>query len=214
MILVPPDCFHLEAAAERVQLGWVGFQSSFKFPRRQLLHPISQEETAPDFRYLLNRLYAEQRLDRLGSAEICTLTLDHLMWLFQRATQRQIRPAREAPHSLNTRQIQIVQSLATYLDRNATQPLSLNQLANYHHLSAPHLSVLFQAYYQMTPTRYRLEKRMNAAQELLEGGGQSVKEIAADCGFTDAAHFCKEFKRQTGQTPTQVRAGSVLPRRI
>jgi len=98
-----------------------------------------------------------------------------------------------------------VQSLAAYLDQNVGQPFSLEQVAEYHHLSAAHLSVLFQKHYHITPTAYRLQKRLTHARRLLQETPQSIKEIATACGFTDAAHFCKEFKKQTGQTPGQAR---------
>jgi len=41
---------------------------------------------------------------------------------------------------------------------------------------------------------------------LLKQPGPNVSEIADRLGFTDVAHFCTFFKRQTGLTPSDFRA--------
>lgn len=202
LVLIPAHCPHREESTQPVRLGWVGFDQPAGIPARSFCRVISGGPDTPHFRYLLQHLYAEQ--PRPGSGEICSLTLRHLLLLFRRAAdQRSV--GHPASAGLNPRQVQIVQSLATYLERNAHQPGSLNQVAEYHRLSPAHLSDLFQQFYQVTPTRYRLNRRMELAQQLLGESSRSIKEIAAACGFSDTAHFCREYRRHTGRTPTQSR---------
>lgn len=198
MILVPPKCDHFETTESRVRLGWVGFVHAEKAGNASRAIRQARDETG-DIQYLLQHLAREQ-----DSPEICGLTLQHILLLFRRAEKHGNQAVPKQTHSLNARQIQIVQSVAGYLDHNAGQRLSMEQVADYHKLSAHHLNILFQRYYRMTPTNYRLRQRMTSAEALLQEG-VSIKEIAAECGFTDAAHFSREFKLRTGKTPGEAR---------
>ena len=47
------------------------------------------------------------------------------------------------------------------------------------------------------------------ARQLLKHTNWTVSEIADGLGFTDVAHFCHFFKRQTGRVPGEYRGGSV-----
>jgi AraC-like DNA-binding protein len=42
---------------------------------------------------------------------------------------------------------------------------------------------------------------------MLQNYGMSVKEIAANCGYSDAAYFCRVFRKITNLTPLQYRTG-------
>ncbi len=200
MILLPPNCEHSEEANGRVRLGWVGFISQEKEAGKSMLRQARDEEGT--VQYLMEHLNREQ--NQTGSSEICTVTLQHILLLFQRAEKRRKPQPPLAAHLLNARQVQIAQSVASYLDRNTAQRLSMDQVANYHQLSAHHLNVIFQRYYRMTPTNYRLRQRVASAEKMLVDG-RSIKEVAAECGFTDAAHFTREFKSRMGRTPGEVR---------
>ncbi len=39
--------------------------------------------------------------------------------------------------------------------------------------------------------------------------GQTLTEIALDCGFADSSQFCHAFKAMYKRTPREVRSGSV-----
>jgi YesN/AraC family two-component response regulator len=49
--------------------------------------------------------------------------------------------------------------------------------------------------------------RVNRAKFMLQNYGMSVKEIAANCGYSDAAYFCRVFRKITNLTPLQYRTG-------
>jgi len=53
--------------------------------------------------------------------------------------------------------------------------------------------------------------REKMAQRYLLGSLMSIEEIAAALGFSDAANFRHAFKRWTGQSPQQFRAGKRAP---
>ena len=205
-ILLPPQSAHRESGDKPVRLGWIGFDWKSAWPGKSLRRPVTLGAATGDISYLMQRIYEEQHSQRPGSVEICALALRQVIVLFQRAASERQPPS--SAHALSFRQVQVAQSLAAYLDQNVGHPHSLEQVAEYHRLSPAHLSLLFQKHYKITPTAYRQQKRVERAQELLGEGMASIKEIAAACGFTDAAHFCKEFKKRTGCTPGEYRQGN------
>ena len=74
-------------------------------------------------------------------------------------------------------------------------------------------SRLFRAQMNQSPHRYRMQRRMEAACELLTQTGFSVKEIAFQLGFCNSFYFCNQFRRIHGVTPTQFRRRKRFPDR-
>jgi AraC-like DNA-binding protein len=63
----------------------------------------------------------------------------------------------------------------------------------------------FQAETGMSPARYRAQRRIEAAQDLLGRTSLTNREIAASLGFSDEHHFAKRFRAATGRTATEYR---------
>jgi AraC-like DNA-binding protein len=61
---------------------------------------------------------------------------------------------------------------------------------------------LFNRYAGVPPHVYLLRLKMNLAAHLLQESGRSVKDIAAELGFSDTYAFSKTFKRLLGMAPT------------
>lgn len=57
----------------------------------------------------------------------------------------------------------------------------------------------------VSPARFRQIHRLEEAKGLLASTDLSVKAIAANCNFYDAAYFCKVFEREIGMTPGEYR---------
>ena len=53
--------------------------------------------------------------------------------------------------------------------------------------------------------RFALRQRLSGASRDLSGGTNSAKQVAYEWGFTDAAHFCRAFKKHYGLSPTRFR---------
>lgn len=63
----------------------------------------------------------------------------------------------------------------------------------------------FQAETGLSPARYRLLRRVDAAAEALRRSTLSHREIAASLGFSDEHHLSKVFRAVRGVTPSQFR---------
>ena len=88
--------------------------------------------------------------------------------------------------------------------QRCTDPLSVRELAQHAGLSIAQLERHWLALLQLTPGRWMLSLRLDAALEAL-AGTDSVAQIAAQCGFADHSAFARAFRRHVGVSPTQYR---------
>jgi AraC-like DNA-binding protein len=90
------------------------------------------------------------------------------------------------------------------IEDHLTEPLDTAALAKLSHMSPSLLKKTFSRYAGVGVMEYIRTRKINHAIPRLRAGG-SVKEIAADLGFTDAGYFSTVFRRVTGHSPTYYR---------
>ena len=61
----------------------------------------------------------------------------------------------------------------------------------------------------MTPRRYLMEIRLEKASRLLLENRMTLKEIASECGLTNASYLCRLIRQRTGMTPEQFRVSGM-----
>lgn len=94
-----------------------------------------------------------------------------------------------------------------YLDANLGREVRLAELAALTALSPAHLCRAFKASTGLSPHRWQLGRRIDAACVRLARGGEAVADIAVSLGFVDAPHFTRVFKQHVGTTPARFRGG-------
>jgi PAS domain S-box-containing protein len=94
-----------------------------------------------------------------------------------------------------------------YVAEHYAEKITVDELAGLAHLSTSQFTRQFNRLFQMTPARYLTRIRINAACSLLTRTDLDLTSIAERCGFHDASHFVKQFKKQIGMTPGEYRAG-------
>jgi AraC family transcriptional activator of pobA len=67
------------------------------------------------------------------------------------------------------------------------------------------ISNIFSLYSKKTPQQIIQERIITEAKRLFYYTDKSVKEIADELGFEDAAHFSKYFKNATSQNPSEIK---------
>lgn len=92
-----------------------------------------------------------------------------------------------------------------YVMNHYTEHISIRGLAEITGLSLSQFDRRFKELFQMTPSNYIHRVRVNAARSMLEKSGESIGEIAVECGFYDQSHFTKRFKRVIGMSPSAYR---------
>lgn len=89
-----------------------------------------------------------------------------------------------------------------YIDGHAGAHLSLDDISRAANLSKFHFLRLFRRQFGITPHKYLLNCRVNAARAALEAGA-ALDDVVYRYGFADLSHFNRRFKRIYGMTPRQ-----------
>lgn len=99
-----------------------------------------------------------------------------------------------------------IQIACEYCLDNASRKITVNDLAKAAGLSRSHFTRHFQKTTGITPQQYILQTKMGMAVHLLQNTTLPVKDVAARCGYTNTAFFCKSFKALHGVSPGVFRA--------
>jgi AraC-like DNA-binding protein len=93
----------------------------------------------------------------------------------------------------------------SYIHSNYQDDIMVEQLANIANLSPYHFIRWFKHLTSTTPHEYLINYRLKKAKELLINTDDSIEQIACQCGFNSASHFCRCFKKEVGVTPREFR---------
>ena len=100
-----------------------------------------------------------------------------------------------------------VERICAYLAVNYRQKFSLTEVAAQFYLSPYYLSRLFRRVTGQSIVDYINNRRIEAAQKLLETTELSISAVAEQTGFASAAHFRRVFRDVMGTGPLQYRKG-------
>lgn len=92
--------------------------------------------------------------------------------------------------------------LIRYINQNAAQPLSLDQLEEVFGISKYVLLHEFKDYTGMSVYQYILTRRVILAQQLIQQGAKP-NQACEQSGFSDYTSFYRAFKARTGKSPNQ-----------
>jgi AraC family transcriptional regulator len=112
-----------------------------------------------------------------------------------------------APHDKTTfpYKPQNILQVVSFIESNLWSPMELESLAQKANLSKFHFCRVFKRYTGMNPMKYVNSLRISRAKELLGGNKNSVSLVANEVGFRDLSNFIRQFKKNTGVTPTAYR---------
>ncbi len=98
-----------------------------------------------------------------------------------------------------------VERAVSLVERHLSKPHSMRELARRLNISVRELNRAFSKHAGDTPAALSRKIRLTHGHWLLVNSTRTVTQIADDCGFADAAHFCRWFKCVYGETPTRFR---------
>jgi len=209
-ILVRPGLLHYEIpdSSLHTELAWIGFQFVFA-PPKWMGKAIPLREDFDEIATSFQRIFREHTSNDKRTRLHVRLAVQNILLLVSRQAENRgtgkipskISGREESTSGLNAHQIRSIQSAAYYFRQNFQEPLTIAQVAAYNSLCPAYFSTLFRQHYGEPPRRYLQQIRVEKAVELLIQSDLTVKEIAAQCGFVDAAHLNKVFHQRRGFSP-------------
>ncbi len=95
-------------------------------------------------------------------------------------------------------------ALSWYAEHVARRP-SVKEVAEATHISISHLRRLFMQVRHISPKTAFGRIRIEKANELMSRTDHTLEDVARHCGYANAAHFCREYRRAHHFTPTHWR---------
>ena len=120
-----------------------------------------------------------------------TMYLNHLLEILQKGI---------TPETADT--TSRMSELIRYINQNAAQPLTLDQLSEVFGISKFALLHEFKAHTGVSIYQYILTRRILLAQEMIRQGAKP-RQACEKSGFSDYAGFYRAFKARTGISPSQ-----------
>ena len=100
---------------------------------------------------------------------------------------------------------QALRRVREYVETHLEDNISLQELAGMAGLSTSHFGRAFKQSEGVSPHRYLLLCRVRHASGLLLETELALSEIAIASGFADQSHFCRQFNKLVGTTPSTYR---------
>lgn len=92
------------------------------------------------------------------------------------------------------------------MERQIRSPASRQNLAKASGVSVRHLERLFAEYLDVTIHQHYVALRLAQARSLLRQSTLTVAQVGAECGFPDASHFARVYRKKFGSPPSVDRA--------
>ncbi|MFL9886714.1 AraC family transcriptional regulator [Paraburkholderia agricolaris] len=102
----------------------------------------------------------------------------------------------------------ITKRVTRWLEEHYAEDIRLKDMAAIACLSDSYFLKAFRDTVGQTPYHYLKTIRLNAARALLRTSNLPVSKIATSCGYKSGSHFCVEFGRETGMSPSIFRRQS------
>lgn len=163
-----------------------------KSPRAQLSHLQVSEELIVFWKLLI----LERRRLTKENGEL----LSYLLQAFCIQIDRALRESGSVkPHRF------IVTRMKRYIEKMATQPLKVSEVATHVRLSASRAAHLFKEIQGESIMQYALRVRLSMAAERMKFTALTLEQIAESCGLGSYPYFHRVFKAHYGASPRAYR---------
>jgi AraC family transcriptional regulator len=157
--------------------------------------------------YLLQRRVFEQVVSGKMEEPLAVeeLVVDLLERVVRSAYQEK---ARTRPQTISSKQRDVVHHAEIVLNERWEEGLSLCHVASEVGSSVFHLCRMFRRATGTTLRQYREKLRIRRSLENVIESETPLVDIALETGFSSHSHFTSSFRKEFGQTPSRVRAGT------
>lgn len=127
------------------------------------------------------------------------------LFLQQAKLKHEIRKVKAIKYSTQIELYKRLNYAKDFIHSCYMKEISLNDIASVACLNNAYFLREFKKYFGLTPHQYIIQKRLYAAQNLLDTTSNSIAEICFEVGYNDVTSFSKLFKKNFSLTPGEYR---------
>lgn len=98
---------------------------------------------------------------------------------------------------------EICTRIKRYMEEHLHQPLTIQEICRDNLIGSSQLSRMFREFYRCGVIDYFIQMKIEAAKQLIRNDQMNFSQIADRLGYNSVHYFSRQFKRQTGMTPTE-----------
>ena len=140
----------------------------------------------------------------LSTVEVCLKMLYTTVYREFLAGQEKRMNVQASDSKLRRRDF-LSERIRTYVLENVGNVMTVEKLAEDFHYHPKYLTQLIKQETGKTLSEFIMSIRLECVCRLLTQSQHSISDVQSMCGFGNAAHFFRAFKRSMGVTPTQYR---------
>lgn len=162
----------------------------FDFLYESLITPSKRLHESMDSKA---RLYV--KLFKIESTEVLIGEVCHYL----RKLMEQLKHLKSDPAAM------IISHVREFIDKNFSEPLTIEILAEKFYFSANYLRSMFKRHTGITVLEYITEVRLQNAEALVRTTALTVSRICVEVGYSNPSYFCLLFSKKYGVTPNEYR---------
>lgn len=186
--IVPPGMKHCETQHLEAKKICFAFYSDENIPF------LYRKDISQKVHRVLKEIYKESINLQFNSREYISAKLNEMFVYIERDTRTNIK-------SSDSNFIYIINNM----DEKFNEKISLQKYAEQLNISYDYFRHKFKSITGVSPQEYIVNKRLEAALNLISTTNLSCTEISEKCGFSDSAQFSKMFKEKYKISPRKYR---------
>lgn len=200
--IIPSEhCYYLPEDSPGWTFGWIGIYHPYLLARvtRQVAAAGPLVDTPPDGALTACALRLVRGAIKKDFRDRYAVEL--ALFEFLLAYERWAHQARDRSGERK----QLLDAVRNKIIAGLPNALGVEELAADYAMTRSHFSHFFHERTGLTPARYANEVRIHHAARMLLETREPLKQIADACGFANANHFCKVFRRFQHLSPAAYR---------
>lgn len=192
----PGQKVYYSANGEPYGNDWIRFASDERFVTNFPVKGIPFPVTDYEYCHNLFQLLTWEDSFSLSDNELVTSNLLQVLLLRLRDDFSQKQPDPQRSNLLLLRKSIL---------NNPQLDWNVDKMAGKLHISAGHLQLIYKRAFGISCMDDVINGRIRMAKERLTYTPHTIQEIADTCGYHNVEHFCRQFKKHTGDTPGNYR---------
>lgn len=201
LVIIPPYVEHTEKSTPGSPLEYyvIGIEGvSFrKENTEELFQSIIHLQKPLMITDLFKQIMYEVQNPTPESRMICQNFLEILILRIMRSQRLIVEPS-ETEHFMKE-----CAQIKEYLETHYSEPITLDTLTRFTHMSKFYLAHTFTKYVGQSPIQFLNNKRIEIACSQLINTDFSISLIASQSGFTSQSYFSQVFRRRLGMSPSE-----------